>query len=215
MGRPRTKRHALVENAACLDVTAIVCAGWLAPGRWVSGVFPVHLHPDRRPAGAVYMSCGALFEESALMEVSFLGSHGHVVEQKVKLTSLLRVPFGGRRWFFSCPTTGVRTCRLYLPAGGDRFLSREAHGLRYAVEHATAEDGEIERVCRLYTRISGQLPPTGALSPPPPRQKGMHAATYNRLTSKLMLAQGRVLSRVAAWLDERRCGSLRERATNG
>ncbi|HWH99563.1 MAG TPA: hypothetical protein VNT27_04475, partial [Propionibacteriaceae bacterium] len=106
---------------------------------------------------------------------------GRNVTQKISLIAVPRVPFGGRRWFFLCPQTGARACRLYLPRHGERFLSREAYGLRYTVEHDTALDSDIDRVCRLFTQISGEPPPSGALSPPPPRRKGMHRHTYDRL----------------------------------
>src|SRR3954451_24180848 len=101
----------------------------------------------------------------------------------------------------ACPLAGVAgsSCALRralaptastCPAHGERFLSREAYGLRYAVEHDTALDSDIERVCRLFTQISGEPPPSGALSPPPPRRKGMHERTYGRLTWKFMVAKG-------------------------
>src|SRR3712207_9402749 len=69
---------------------------------------------------------------------------------------------------------------LFRSMDGERFLSREAYGLRYAVEHDTAFDNDIEKTCRLYTRISGEPPPNGACSPLPPRRKGMRQHTYQR-----------------------------------
>jgi hypothetical protein len=40
-------------------------------------------------------------------------------------------PFGGRRWWFICPTTGRLTASLYLPPGASAFASRQAHRLTY------------------------------------------------------------------------------------
>ena len=135
------------------------------------------------------------------MHVSFRAAGGPV-GQEIRLVSVSRVPFGGQRWFFLCPATGAHACRLHLPQGGKLFLSREAYGLRYAVEHATKEDSDIE--LRLYARIAGKAPPLGALSPLPPRRKGIHQHTYERLASEMMEVQARVVSRAAAWLREHR-----------
>jgi hypothetical protein len=57
----------------------------------------------------------------------------------------------------------------------------------------------VGRVCRLYTCISGEPPPSGTLSLP--CHKGMHQHTYNRLTCEFMFVKERVIQRLAAWLD--------------
>jgi hypothetical protein len=200
MDRPRTKRHLLVENAACLDVSALIRATSPTKGRAVAGSFPVFHHPSRTSAGTVFLR--SEFEEDCGSVWLMFGLHnGQTVEQKIGLISVPRVPFGGRRWFFLCPQTKARACRLYLPHHGKFFLSREAYGLRYAVEHDTAFDSDIKKVGRLYTDISGEPPPNGALSLLPPRRKGMHQHTYQRLTWKFMFAKGRVFDRLAAQLD--------------
>lgn len=114
--------------------------------------------------------------------------------------SAARVPYGGRQWYFICPQTGARACRLYLPRDGERFLSREAHGLRYAVEHGMQDTNDIIQACRLHVRLTGEAPPNGALSSLPLRPKGMHAVTHARLTARLIRVQARVVGRLNAWL---------------
>lgn len=136
----------------------------------------------------------------ASVQIKFQLSFGPPAEQTIALTSLPRVPFGGRRWYFICPETGGRTCRLYLPIHGQRFLSREAYGLRYRVEHLAAEDSEIEKYFKLYERIAGHPPPNGSLSPLPSRRKGMHDRTYQERKFQLSLVQERLFTRISAWL---------------
>ena len=148
----------------------------------------------------------------ASVRITFQLFSGPSVEQTIALTSLPRVPFGGRRWYFICPGTGGRACRLYLPMHGQRFLSREAYGLRYRVEHLTAEDRDIERYFKLYTQISGQPPPFGSLSPPPFRRKGMHQQNYNSMTWQLLLLQEQILTRIDGWLNIDPGLSCRQRA---
>lgn len=169
MGRPRTKRHLLVENAACINVQAFV--GQLGQAMEASVRITFQM-PPREPT-----------------------------EQTIALTSVPRVPFGGRRWYFICPETGARACRLYLPMHGSRFLSRAAHGLRYHVEHQTAQDADIDKFCKLYRRISGCEPPNGTLSSAPLKKKGMHQRTYATLLAKLMQTQENILGRLEIWLD--------------
>lgn len=201
MARPRTKRHVLIENAACLDVTSLFRAGRLIEGRAVTGSANLAHHPGGTPAGSVYVASDLREGLPPGLHLTFAARDGHALEQRISLTSVPRPPFGGRRWFFVCPQTGARACRLYLPRDGMRFLSREAYGLRYAVEHGMQDTNDIIQVCRLYTRITGESPLNGALSPLPRRPKGMHAVTHARLTARLIRVQGRVVGRLGAWLE--------------
>ena len=46
--------------------------------------------------------------------------------------------FGGRRWWFVCPRTGVRAAKLHLPNGAFTFASRLAYRLAYARDRLEA-----------------------------------------------------------------------------
>lgn len=71
--------------------------------------------------------------------------HGFAcVEYKVDLVTT-PAPLGGKRWWFKCPVTGVRVGKLYLPEGEERFLSRQAYGLRYASQRITGEQAPERR----------------------------------------------------------------------
>ncbi|GJE43559.1 hypothetical protein [Methylobacterium soli] len=201
MARPRTKRHVLIENAACLDIASLVRAGWLPQGQAATGFAPLVHHPGGTHAGWVYVASELTENRPPSLHLTFADRNGRAHEQRIALTSLPRPPFGGLRWFFICPQTGARACRLYLPRDGERFLSREAHGLRYAVEHGTQDTNDIIQACRLHARITGEAPPNGALSPLPHRPKGMRAATHARLTARLMRVQARVVGRLDVWLE--------------
>jgi hypothetical protein len=203
MARPRSKRHLLVENAACLDIMSLLRGGWLVPGQRRTGIAPLAHHLRGTGAGAIHIASDWTVAEAPALSVTFALRDRRVCEQCITLTSLRRLPFGGERWFFRCPQSGARACRLFLPAGGERFLSREAHGLRYAAEHASVEDTDIERVARLYSRIAGEPAPHGVFSSLPPRPRGMHDWTYTRLAMKMMQVQSRVLSRLEASLPLR------------
>ena len=59
--------------------------------------------------------------------------------------------YGGRRWWFKCPRTGLRTSKLYLPPGGTGFASRQAHDLTY---RSCQDSGGFTRLCRRVARYT-------------------------------------------------------------
>jgi hypothetical protein len=89
--------------------------------------------------------------------------------------------FGGHRWWWVCPQTGRRVCKLYLPDGASKFLSRGTggHQLSYAVQR----EDKFARAHRRGHRIRRKLgsPDTGARSPIPPKPPRMRHATYRHL----------------------------------
>src|SRR5687767_12579691 len=89
--------------------------------------------------------------------------------------------FGGLRWWFRCPATWRRCCKLYLPNGGRRFLSRQAYRLRYASQVETRL-ARLQRQCRKINRALGG---DGDHDWIPERPKGMWQRTYERLAAKM------------------------------
>ena len=88
--------------------------------------------------------------------------------------------FGGRRYWWLCPSCGRRCATIY---GGERFLCRVCHNLTYA----TAQSGDFRttidnRMIAIRQRLgapTGAGWPCDALSDKP---RGMHWETYGRLT---------------------------------
>lgn len=90
-------------------------------------------------------------------------------------------PFGGLRWWLRCPATWRRCCKLYLPNGGRRFLSRQAYRLRYACQVETRL-ARLQRQCR---KINLALGGDGDHDWIPERPKGMWQRTYDRMAAKM------------------------------
>lgn len=91
--------------------------------------------------------------------------------------------FGGQRWWWICPATGARVLKLYLPNGGDRFLSRDAYRLAYASQREGPTGRMHGRGRKLYARLGadyGRL-----LDGWPPKPKGMHWHTYDAICERL------------------------------
>lgn len=94
--------------------------------------------------------------------------------------------YGGQRWWWLCPATGLRVSKLYLPNGGTRFLSRGQGGYRLA--YASQRHGQVDRMHarsrQLYARLRADYcSPSGYGWPPKP--KGMRWRTYNEICEKL------------------------------
>lgn len=85
--------------------------------------------------------------------------------------------FGGHRPWFCCPRCG-RRCRVLY--GGVRFRCRSCHNVRYASQSETKAD----RATRAMFKIVRRLDPTADCNFLPPKPKGMHWRTYERLAQR-------------------------------
>jgi len=98
-----------------------------------------------------------------------------------------RPPFGGRQWWFLCPASGRRCRKLFLPAGGRRFLSRQAYGLGYQSQRITPASRAQRKIGTLCSRLGGEWGVSAIDLPPKP--KWMRWATYRRLEAKAWEAE--------------------------
>ena len=116
-------------------------------------------------------------------------------------------PFGGHRLFAKCPFSS-RLCRcLYLLNGSSKFQSRQGYHVR--PQHKTQG---LPRHYRLLERRNGiaekllrGLPTVtrGAIdgSDVPPRPKGMHVKTYERLAARWRLLDSKANTAFDAWQE--------------
>jgi hypothetical protein len=110
-----------VEDSLRLDVShpAVRCV--LGAGVFHSGVF------EWGEGGA---SIGYIWRPLAqVLELRFIAA-GVSVAQRIEVRTA-PVRFGGRRLWFECPATRVRTRALFLPPGGRCWAGRIAHDLAY------------------------------------------------------------------------------------
>jgi hypothetical protein len=93
-------------------------------------------------------------------------------------------PFGGIRWWLTCPSSGERVGRLYwLPAIGV-YVSRNSANLCYAIQNEGRNDRLLRRVGKIRRRLRGD-----AASMDLPRPKGMRRKTYKALLFQLQIAE--------------------------
>lgn len=107
------------------------------------------------------------------------------VEQSFWLVSQPR-HFGGRQWYFRCPSTGDRVSILWRPLGAERFLSRRAWGrqVAYRSQFQTWHDRACTVARGVRYRLSG--PDYAVFNDAlPPKPKGMHWRTYEREIARI------------------------------
>ncbi len=109
--------------------------------------------------------------------------------------SMMTTPcrYGGHRWWWVCPATGRWVRKLYLPNGGNRFLSRGRGG--YMLAYASQRQGHLDRIHArsriLYRKLGADY--NGPSSDTwPPKPKGMHWRTYDAICDKLELEAQRM-----------------------
>jgi hypothetical protein len=103
--------------------------------------------------------------------------------QQITLVSRPR-HFGGRQWFFECPSTKRLASVLWRPPGASKFCSRQAWGrqVAYRSQFQNASDRAYLGKERIKARLIGDLDPEDWELPPKP--KWMRWETYNRYVER-------------------------------
>ena len=110
--------------------------------------------------------------------LNYLGWDDRAAEQTVFLTGT-PAKVGGWLWRVSCPETRQQVPALYLAPDGDRFVSREATGLKYRRANSKA-DRALRRGFKLMQKLQTDHWGPGIGLPP-----GMTDRTFNRLNDQL------------------------------
>lgn len=154
------------------------------------------------PSGSI--SYDAHMEEPGRerLELSYVRGEGDErehVRQTVRLCPT-RPHYGGKRWWMICPFRGIRVGKLYKPAGGDRFASRQVWRLGYQSQRVAGRDQPFEKLARLQKKLGcGQ-----GWEQPIRRPKGMWHRTFERhlnrywaLDAQCAMEMGALLNRLA------------------
>ena len=107
------------------------------------------------------------------------GSEWRDIDQYIPFTRS-DAAFGGRRLWFECPDCHRRCQVVY---GGAVFSCRKCYGLTYSSQYEASYQRAIDQADKLRTRVGGGR---GAFDeePFPPKPKGMHWRTYERLEDR-------------------------------
>jgi hypothetical protein len=172
--------HPTVESSITLDLRHLTGAG-LASGYVQSGHLQWMWPNSRQPICHVdyqvslYNDVGTLHLVS-ITRFDLFGKPVRMEEQTVHPVTITP-PYGGRRWWFVCPSTGRRVMKLHLPYAARVFASRQAYRLGYAVQRVSTRDQAYRTARKARKRIGGSPSLTERL---PLKPKWMRWATYWR-----------------------------------
>jgi hypothetical protein len=107
--------------------------------------------------------------------------------------------YGGSRPWFLCPNCGRRAGKLYLPLGGRHFLCRRCYDLAYHCQWEEPWWRARRRAGKLWQKLGGD-PDDDFI---PPRPKGMHWRTYERLIADAERAEDLVGAAMAVSMWKR------------
>ena len=136
----RRARTDVVEHCLVLSIADLVRQNVIVPGALQRGVL-AWSRAGKEPHAQVTYEVDLRTEKHATIDLRYRidnqseGTHvwfSYTVPQ-----------YGGRRWWFSCPLTGSRTGKLYLPPGQSRFASRRAYDLAYSSSRKSRSKSKI------------------------------------------------------------------------
>ncbi len=198
MGGPGSGNHGerwdakpSTEERLRFDLSRLYRGGWLRPGAagtatWSRG------GTETASIGWAVRGTG---ETATALELDYAVG-GEAVRYLVPLT-WTACRFGGRRPWFVCPGEGCgrRAAVLY---GGRYFLCRTCQNLAYASTRESAGERATRKAQRIRMRLGGTADP---LAPFPPKPKGMHWRTYERIVAEINAREHPALVAFAAETD--------------
>jgi hypothetical protein len=189
-----------VESGLMLDVSRLFKDGFLKPGASTFGTLRwTVVSTGEETASMGFQS--ELSEDSGYVRLYWASTDQRTgetrqCENRITLTTRPQ-PFGGRRWFFTCPRTGERAAKLHLPSGASTFASRKAHQLGYRSQRESPRDRSLSRAFALRAKIGGK----GGIGDYIPRPRGMHWRTFDRAMERIDRAEEIVEAHTALLLD--------------
>lgn len=180
MGGFGSGRHSgwpTVEQGLTLDLARLIRKGWVRDGAMGSGSLDWTRNGERN--ASIGYSFDLADSEDARVTLHYTwtpnGDEPRTVQQVICLT-WTRPHYGGRRWWFICPSTGRRVGKLHLPPGGGKFASRVAWRLPYRSQRSAKRDRPFDRLFRLQQKLGSDAGWDAGLY----RPKGMHHRTFER-----------------------------------
>ena len=194
-GSGRQSYRPKVDGALCLDVNRMIALGAICKrSEMHSGVW----HWSNSKTGESTAKIGYTFERQdgsnscIRLKYTVGTTNKHDMDYAVYLDTT-PTQFGGTRYWFICPARHIRVAKLYLPAGGKRFLSRQAYGIKYASQSKSPLDRAIQRM----HKIAGKVNASGEIFPKP---KFMHHKTHKALYMKWADAEQKCDDMLAPYL---------------
>ena len=192
----RRRERVRLEDGLKLDLNKLLRDGFGKTGEWRWGA--IHWN---------YVGMGEVVASGAL-EMDLREDDDARVELRLgkleQFIQLVREPrrFGGGQWYFVCPVTGRPASVLWLPPGASRFSSRQTWGRRvaYGSQFQAAYVRTLSRAQDIRVRLGGRRY-VSLDTPSPPKPKGMHWRTYERLIDKSEAYEMKCISYLSRFID--------------
>jgi hypothetical protein len=187
-GSGRSGGRPTVEHSLTLDLRRLFKDGCLKPGARASGTLRwTVVSTGEETASMGFQS--DLGEDTGYVRLHWTSTNRRTgetrqCETRIALTTRPQ-PFGGRRWFFTCPRTGESATKLYLPSGALSFACRRAYRLGYRCQRESPRDRSLSRAFALRAKIGGK----GGIGDCIAKPKGMHRRTFECATEKVYGAE--------------------------
>jgi hypothetical protein len=199
-GSGRSRGWSSVESSLTLDLQRLFKTGWLKVNVRTSGLLQWTLVRTGQETASVGFESD-LGEQSGYVQLRWTSTDQRSGEKRqrenrIALTTSPQ-PFGGRRWFFVCPSTGENATKLHLPSGADTFASRKAYRLGYRSQRESPRDRSLSRAFALRAKIGSK----GGICTCIDKPKGMHARTFKRAMERIYAAEKIVEAHADLLLD--------------
>jgi hypothetical protein len=142
------------EVGTAIDLALMLCKGWRTDGKWGNG--RLTWSDSTGWSASINYQYDMLDPNNASLTLTYRNRRGGEdwIDRKQSVRLVYTVtPFGGRRWWVSCPVLKHRAGELYLPAGGDVFASRKAWGLAYRSQRSRSRNRAFNWLFALQRRL--------------------------------------------------------------
>lgn len=183
-GSGRYSGMPVVESGLTLDISRLIRKRFIVPGKHVAGAISWTNTTTGEKTAEIGYDASMLPDEANWVRLRYT-VNSQPMDYKVALVTS-PCNYGGVRWWWICPRTACMVSKLHLPPGGKTFASRKAYRLPYRSQRQAGIDRTHERQARLHRKLGSKYDHFDGYIPP--RPKGMHTKTYNRLVAGLEAA---------------------------
>ncbi len=183
-GSGRSSGMPVVESGLTLDINHLIRKRFIIPGKHVYGGIRWTNTTTGKKTAEIGYEAAMLPDEANWVRLHYT-VNSQPMDYRVWLTTS-PCNYGGIRWWWLCPFKALMVSKLYLPPGGKTFASRKAYRLPYRSQRQAGIDRTHQQQARIFEKLGAKYDYYDGFIPP--RPKGMHTKTYNRLVADLEAA---------------------------
>ncbi len=176
---PRPRQRACLQSGLRLNLNRLIRGGIVEPGAYSER----EVSWTNSYAGKI--ASGFITADMSRPDEGWFRIQIGQLDQRIDLVSQPR-HFGGRQWYFICPSMNRRVSVLWKPPGTHEVACRQRWGRQVA--YASQFLGRDDRAQRGKEKINSRLCSIGGFDPNewdlPPKPKHMRWKTYNRVVEK-------------------------------